>query len=86
MLAMGHQLIHFERFEKKFTTWHGRSYGNVLVFRYRQTFGGRSLGARYFNAENIGPVAIEWIDYRKDGSEIVKTRVDAIVTEESNRD
>lgn len=77
MFAIGHQHIHFECILDNFSTYHGIDYQDVLVFKYQQRFGKRSSGARYYNARGIGPVAIEWIHYRDDGTEITKTRVDA---------
>lgn len=79
MFAVGHQQVHFEGRLDSFSTYHSVDYRDVLVFKYRQRFGRRSSGARYYNALGIGPVAIEWIHYRDDGSEAVKTRVDAVV-------
>ena len=79
MFAVGHQHIHFENRLEHFSTYHSVQYQDVIVFKYRQKFGKRSSGARYYNARGIGPVAIEWIHYKDDGSEVIKTRVDAVV-------
>jgi hypothetical protein len=85
MFAVGEQQIYFEAFLDDFSTYHGVDYTDVLVFKYRQRFGGRSSGARYYNARGIGPVAIEWIHYKDDGTEHVKTRVDAVVEISENQ-
>ena len=79
MFSVSHQSIQFEERLAKFSTYHGLEYEDVLVFRYKQRFGKRSGGARYYNARGIGPVGIEWIHYQDDGSECVRTRVDASV-------
>lgn len=79
MFAIGHQQVHFEKRLDSFSTYHGITYQDILVFKYRQKFGKRTSGARYYNACGIGPVAIEWIYYGDDGVEVVKTRVDATV-------
>ena len=79
MFAIGQQQVYFEGILDSFSTYHGIDYRDVLVFKYQQRFGVGSNGARYYNARGIGHVAIEWIHYKDDGSEVIKTRVDAMV-------
>ena len=79
MFAFGQQHIQFEGRLDSFSNYHSVDYHDVLVFKYRQRFGKWSSDVRYYNARGIVFVAIEWIHYRDDGSEVVKTRVDATV-------
>jgi hypothetical protein len=59
MFAVGQQYVQFEGRLDSFSTYHGVDYRDILVIKYRQRFGVRSSGARYYNARGIGPVAIE---------------------------
>jgi hypothetical protein len=56
----GKQVVWFQDYLPTFTLSNGQVYHDVLVFLYQQTFGGKTAGAVYYNAKNIGPVALKW--------------------------
>lgn len=85
-MAKGVQIVCFE---KLLDWWPGRdnvNYQNVLVFTYLQSWDGKpGGGARYWMAEGVGPVSVQWLAQDpKDpyGKPLIETaRMDAIVTE-----
>ncbi|TLG77785.1 hypothetical protein [Methylocystis sp. B8] len=82
MIGAGKQVVLFEELRETFSTRHGDLYRQVLVFKYMQTFGGKTVGGRYFCALGVGPVAIEWIGALPSGEIITTSRIDASVTVE----
>ena len=78
----GVQLVKFEEMRPSMVV-KGQTYPNVLVLSYLQAWGGKAgTGARYYLAENVGPIAVEFITQNAPGSTQVTTapRMDAVVT------
>lgn len=84
-LAKGVQIVHIENLLGKFRVQTGEMYQNVLQFTYLQSWDGKpGAGARYWMAEGVGPVAVQWLAQDpKDpyGKPLIQTaRMDAVVT------
>lgn len=79
--ARGRQWLRLEGHHATFTTANGASYGDVIQLVYRQRFGRKTDGARYWLARDVGPVALQWAAPRPDTGEIVESgRFDAVVS------
>lgn len=78
-IADAEQTVVYEEFLPTFTTWHGYTFNNVLVFSYAQKWGTKISGARYWMAENIGPVGVAFIIQNPDGTFTTWERSDAKV-------
>lgn len=76
----GKQVVTFEALHDRFKLRDGTEYMQVLVFLYQQTFGGKTGGARYYMAQGIGPVALEFVAPNPDGTLAVTGRHDARLT------
>ena len=80
--AFGHQIVRFESVLDFLVLANGVLYNDVLVQSYAQTWDGKTVGARMFMAKGVGPIAINWIGYDKDGKiALTVPRIDAVVTE-----
>lgn len=84
-LAKGVQIVHIENLLGKFRVQTGEMYQNVLQFTYLQSWDGKpGAGARYWMAEGIGPVAVQWLAQDPTnpyGKPLIQTaRMDAVVT------
>jgi len=84
-MAKGVQIVCVEALLDTFRVQTGVIYNNVLKFTYLQAWDGKpGGGARYWMAEGVGPVAVQWIAQDpKDpyGKPIIETaRMDAVVT------
>ena len=55
-------------------------FNDVLVFAYAQTWGEKTVGARYWMAKGVGPVAIEWIGYQNEQVIYTSPRIDAKIS------
>jgi hypothetical protein len=80
-IASAEQTVVFEELLPEFTTWQGDTFKNVLVFSYAQKWGTKISGARYWCAENIGPIGCAFIIQNPDGSFTTYERSDAKVVE-----
>lgn len=88
-MAQGVQIVHYEALLKSMVLKNGETYDNVLQFTYMQAWDGKpGTGARYWMAEGIGPIAVQWLaqdptnPYSKP---IIQTaRMDAVVTTVNN--
>jgi len=59
--SKGCQIVAFEELHPSFSLTTG-NYNNVLQFTYLQSWDSKpALGARYWMAEGIGPVAVQWM-------------------------
>jgi len=56
----GKQVVLLEEHLDSFTTIHGDTFGNVLIYQYLQQWGDTVAGARYWAARDIGPIAVEF--------------------------
>lgn len=56
----GKQVVLFEDHLASFTTAHGDTFDDVLLFQYLQQWGDKVAGARYWAAREIGPIAVEF--------------------------
>jgi hypothetical protein len=80
-IAEAEQTVVYEELLPTFTTWHGDTFENVLVFSYAQKWGKNVSGARYWMAENIGPIGVSFIIQNPDGTFTTWERSDAKVVE-----
>lgn len=77
----GVQKVEFEELRSSIKLHNGMEYKDILVFSYRQTWNGKTTGARYFMANGVGPVAISWLGYDAAGNvTVTEPRCDAMVT------
>lgn len=79
----GTQIVSFEQLLPSFTTFHGETFQNVLVFSYLQAWDGKpATGARYWMAEAIGPVACEFLTQDALDPTVITTsaRMDACIS------
>jgi len=84
--AKGVQCVAYEALLPTMMLSDGTSYNNVLQFTYLQSWDGKpGTGARYWNALNVGPIAVQWLAQDPTnplGKPIIETaRMDAVVTE-----
>jgi hypothetical protein len=90
-MARGVQIVHVEKLLDNYnysdpkTGWNS-IYKNVLQFTYLQSWDGKpGGGARYWMAEGVGPVSVQWLAQDpKDpyGKPLIETaRMDAVVTD-----
>lgn len=87
-MAKGVQICHYEQLLPSFTNT-TQTWSDVLVFTYLQAWDGKpGTGARYWMANGVGPIAVQWLaqdptnPYSKP---IIQTaRMDAVVTEVNN--
>lgn len=80
-MAQGWQWIKFEALHDTFKLRDGTTYKNVLQFIYTQKWDkGRSGGARYWMAEGLGPIAVQWVATAPDGKIVETSRMDAKVS------
>jgi len=89
-----YQSVLFEQILDYYTTRHGDTYNDVLVFNYLQDWTKECSGARYWMAKGVGPVSVQWLgvlpgeipylytDHSKVHL-ITTSRMDAIVTYEN---
>jgi hypothetical protein len=77
MFEAGVQIVHFEALLDNFKSFHGNMFKDVLVCKYTQKIGPLKVGARYYFARNVGPVALQWIGFEKSGKEYQRVRMDA---------
>lgn len=86
-IAKGQQIVAFEKHLANFLVASGIVYQDVLQFTYLQSWDGKpAIGARYWMALGIGPVAVQWLAQDpKDKTKIIETaRMDAVVTSYNN--
>ncbi len=81
-INFGSQYVRLEAVLDEFTTRSG-TYTDVAQFSYLQQWGfGLKIGARYWMAKDVGPVAIQWIGVNPDTGLLIQTvQIDAVVTE-----
>jgi hypothetical protein len=80
-MAQGFQAVKFEALLDEFTLRDGTSYPNVLQFVVQQSWSGNPPGGgRYWMACDVGPIAIQWIAQKADGTVVETSRLDAVVT------
>ena len=84
-MAKGIQICHYEQLLPSLTVANGDTYNDVLVFTYMQAWDGKpGTGARYWMANGVGPVSVQWLaqDPKDPYSKpIIETaRMDAVVT------
>jgi hypothetical protein len=89
-----YQSVLFEQLLDTYTTRHGDTYKDVLVFNYLQDWTKSCTGARYWMAKGVGPVSVQWLGVLPDQIKYLYTdhskvnlietaRMDAIVTYEN---
>ncbi len=81
-LGIGFQSVTLEAVLDDFTTRDGTTYHDVAEFLYQQSWGtGPQIGARYWMAKGVGPVAIQWVGVDPATHQTIETaRMDAVVT------
>ena len=65
VIGNGYQVVVFEALLPSLTLASGVVHQNVLQFSYAQTWNGKTTGARYWNALEVGPVALQWIGHEQ---------------------
>lgn len=80
-IAIGSQYVRLEAVLDDFTTRDGTTYDDVIQFSYLQQWGSdMQVGARYWMAKDVGPVAIQWIGVNPETQKLIQSvRIDAVV-------
>lgn len=61
-MAHGVQCVAYEQLLDRMSLTTGRTYNDVLVFTYLQSWSGKpGTGARYWSARGVGPIAVQWL-------------------------